>query len=94
MQNIDVFVKKIIGIALVIFFSGLMIFSFVISPETGEKILYGKHPPMKEQSKEKPKLEYSEIIASGNYDCMESASLKADGDLPNFVKEFNKCDMK
>ena len=34
-------------------------------------------------------LEYSEIILSGNYYCMESASIKADGDLPKFVKEFN-----
>ena len=34
-------------------------------------------------------LEYSEIILSGNYNCMESASIKADGDLPKFVKEFN-----
>ena len=83
--------KKITGISVIISFSALMIFSFIISPDVGEKILYGKHPPVKAQPKENPTLEYSEIITSGNYDCMESASLKAHGDLPDFVEEFNKC---
>jgi hypothetical protein len=87
----DVSAKKITGISVILFFSALMIFSFIISPDIGEKILYGKHPPVKDQPKEKPILEYSEIITSGNYDCMESASLKAHGDLSDFVKEFNKC---
>ena len=61
--------------------------SFIIYPDIGEKILYGKHPPGK---KSEP-LEYSKIITSGNYNCMESASIKARGDLSRFVKEFNEC---
>ena len=69
------------------FFSAIVFYSSVISPETGEKILYGKHPPGKSVTN----LEYSEIILSGNYMCMESASSKANGILPNFVEEFNKC---
>ncbi|ABX12376.1 hypothetical protein [Nitrosopumilus maritimus] len=79
--------KQIAGISMVILFSIFFVLSFVIFPETGEKILYGKHPPNK---KSEP-LEYSQIITSGNYQCMESASLKTNGDLPNFVTEFNKC---
>ena len=53
----------------------------------GEKILYGKHPPEKDSEI----LQYSEIILSDDYECIESASLKAKGDLPKFEKEFNKC---
>lgn len=79
--------KQIAGISVAILFSIFFVLSFVIFPETGEKILYGKHPPNK---KAEP-LEYSQIITSGNYQCIESASLKANGDLPNFVIEFNKC---
>ena len=79
--------QKIIGLATIMFFSVIVFYSSVISPETGEKILYGKQPPGKSTTN----LEYSEIILSGNYGCMESASLKANGSLPNFVKEFNKC---
>ena len=80
-------VQKITGLGIILFFSAILFYSFVISPETGEKILYGKHPP----GKSVKNLEYSEIILSGNYVCMESASLKTNGNLPNFVKEFNKC---
>jgi len=69
------------------FFSAIVFYSSVISPETGEKILYGKNPPGKSTTN----LEYSEIILSGNYGCIESASSKANGNLPNFVREFNKC---
>ena len=79
--------KQIAGISIAILFSVFFVLSFIIFPETGEKILYGKHPPNK---KSEP-LEYSQIITSGNFQCMESASLKANGDLPNFVTEFNKC---
>ena len=79
--------KQIAGISIAILFSIFFVLSFVIFPETGEKILYGKHSPNK---KSEP-LEYSQIVTSGNYQCMESASLKANGDLPSFVTEFNKC---
>jgi len=79
--------QKITGLGAIIFFSVILFYSFIISPETGEKILYGKHPPGKSATN----LEYSEIILSSNYPCMESASLKANGNLPNFVKEFNRC---
>ena len=78
---------KIGVIIAVSLFSIIFIISFVINPDIGEKILYGKHPP----GKESRHLEYSEIITSGNYECMESASIKARGDLPKFVKEFNSC---
>ena len=81
--------KQIAGISTVILFSVFFVLSFVVFPETGEKILYGKHPPNK---KSEP-LEYSQIITSENYQCMESASLKAKGDLPTFVMEFNKCNV-
>ena len=74
-------------IILLILFSIFFIVSFVVYPDVGEKILYGKHTPQKKTEQ----LEYSQIILSGNYDCMESASLKAGGDLPRFVKEFNDC---
>ena len=79
--------KQIAGISIAILFSIFFVLSFIIFPDTGEKILYGKHPPNK---KSEP-LEYSQIITSGNYQCIESASLKANGNLPNFVTEFNKC---
>ena len=82
--------QKITGLSIILFFSIIVFYSSVISPETGEKILYGKHPPGKNTTN----LEYSEIILSGNYGCMESASLKANGSLPNFVKEFNKCNTR
>jgi hypothetical protein len=76
-----------IGIPIIMLFLIFLALSFVIYPEIGEKILYGKHPP-EENSRS---LEYSDIILSKNYDCMESASLKAKGELPKFVKEFNEC---
>ena len=76
-----------VGIPMIMLFSIFLALSFVIYPEIGEKILYGKHPP---EEKAKP-LEYSEIILSKNYNCMESASIKAKGELPKFVKEFNYC---
>ena len=79
--------NKIAVLVIFSFFSIIFIVSFVIYPDVGEKILYGKHPP----GKESRNLEYSEIILSGNYDCIESASIKASGDLPKFVKEFNNC---
>jgi hypothetical protein len=82
--------QKIIILGIVIFFSVIAFFSSVISPETGEKILYGKHSPVKSATN----LEYSEIILSGNYVCMESASKKANGNMSNFVEEFNKCNGK
>ncbi|MDH3341974.1 MAG: hypothetical protein OEL84_11940 [Nitrosopumilus sp.] len=86
-QTKKISLQKIIGLAIIMFFSAIVFYSSVISPETGEKILYGKHPPGKSVTN----LEYSEIILSGNYMCMESASSKANGILPNFVEEFNKC---
>jgi hypothetical protein len=79
--------KQIAGISIVVLFSIFFVLSFVVFPETGEKILYGKHPP----NKKSELLEYSQIIKSGNYQCIESASFKANGDLPTFVIEFNKC---
>ena len=79
--------KNVIVIILFALFSIFFIASFVVYPDVGEKILYGKHPPQKKTEQ----LEYSQIILSGNYDCMETASLKAKGDLPRFVKEFNDC---
>jgi len=81
--------KKIAGIAVSVIFFVFVVFSFGIFPDVGERILYGKHPPEK-----KPEfLNYSEIILSGNYECMESSSLKAKGDLPRFIEEFNKCNI-
>jgi len=80
-------IQKMTVLAIIMFFSAIVFYSSVISPETGEKILYGKNPPGKSTTN----LEYSEIILSGNYVCIESASSKANGNLPNFVKEFNKC---
>lgn len=60
---------------------------FLVYPEIGEKMLYGKHPP----GKDPEFLNYSDIILSENYECMESSSIKAKGDLQKFVKEFNEC---
>ena len=37
--------NQMIGLGVIIFFSVTLFYSFVISPETGEKILYGKNPP-------------------------------------------------
>lgn len=79
--------NKIIAITLIVLFTAIFVISFVIYPDIGEKILYGKHPP---EEKSNP-LEYSQIITSKNYNCMESASIKAQGDLPKFIKEFNDC---
>ncbi|MGD8707537.1 MAG: hypothetical protein PVI88_02505 [Nitrosopumilaceae archaeon] len=77
-----------IGIPLIAFFSIIFIVSFVIYPDIGEKILYGKHPPKQEKLEQ---LTYSEIILSGEYSCMESASIEAKGVLPKFIQEFNNC---
>ena len=82
--------NKIIGLGILIFFSTTLFYSFVISPDVGEKILYGKNPPGKITTH----LTYSEIIISGDYKCMESASLIAHGNLPRFVEEFNLCHAK
>ena len=76
-----------VGLGILIFFSVTLFYSFVISPDVGEKILYGKNPP----GKVLVNLEYSEIIVSGDYSCMESASQKAHGNLKKFVEEFNLC---
>ncbi len=80
--------RKIIGLPLIAFVSIIMVVSFVIYPDIGEKILYGKHPPEKEKLEQ---MTYSEIIVSGNYNCMESASATAKGNLHNFIREFNEC---
>jgi hypothetical protein len=80
--------RNMIGIPLIILFSIIIVVSFVIYPNIGEKILYGKHPPEKEKSVQ---MTYSEIILSGKYNCMESASIEAKGSLPKFIKEFNDC---
>ena len=80
-------IKRIMVSSLILVFSINFSFAFLIYPEIGEKILYGKHPP----GKPNDDLEYSEIILTGDYDCMEIASKKANGSLPEFVKEFNKC---
>ena len=79
--------NKMLILGILIFFSVTLFYSFVISPETGEKILYGKNPPGKVTSH----MEYSEIILSGDYQCLESASQSAHGDLQKFVEEFNLC---
>ena len=79
--------NQMIGLGVIIFFSVTLFYSFVISPETGEKILYGKNPPGKITSH----MEYSEIILSGDHKCLESASHSAHGNLPKFVEEFNTC---
>ena len=79
--------NKMVVLGILIFFSVTLFYSFVISPETGEKILYGKNPP----GKMTHHMEYSEIILSGDYQCLESASKLAHGNLPKFVEEFNIC---
>lgn len=79
--------KRAGGIFTILFFSLIFVVSFVVYPEVGEKILYGKHPP----GKKVEFLEYSQIISSGDYDCMESSSAKTNGDFPKFVKTFNEC---
>lgn len=79
--------RNTVGIPMIMLFSIFLAISFVIYPEIGEKILYGKHPP---EANSKP-LEYSDIILSENYDCMESSSIIAKGELSKFVKEFNDC---
>ena len=77
----------IIGITMGVIFLTAFLISFILYPEIGEKILYGKHPPTKIEER----LTYSEIITSGNYKCIESATDKAHGDLEKFVDEFNDC---
>ena len=84
-------IRKKIGLTLIAFFSVFLVISFVIYPDVGEKILYGKNPPEKENLVH---MEYSEIVVSGNYDCMESASMKSRGNLSDFVEEFNRCNNK
>lgn len=79
--------KTIAGIISIVLFLVFFVVCFMIFPEIGEKILYGNHPP----NKKTEKLEYSDIILSGNYECLESASINARGDLPKFIKEFNDC---
>jgi len=81
--------KKIIAISIIFIFSTFIMINFIIYPEIGEKVLYGKRGLEKKQH-----LEYSEIIISGNYACMESAAISADDNLPRFVKEFNECNNK
>ena len=82
-------IKKIIAIIIILVFTIFVVMTSIVYPEAGERILYGKKGLEKKQH-----LEYSEIILSGNYACMESASNSADGDLPKFVKEFNECNNK
>lgn len=81
-------VNKIVGIIVIIIFSIIFVISFIIYPEVGEKILYGKHPPGKEKSET---LTYTEIINLKNYRCMESTSLKTNGNLSEFLEKFNEC---
>ena len=80
-------VKITITTSVIIVFTITYIIAFLVYPEMGEKILYGKHPP----GKDSEILQYSDIILSEDYECLEAASLKARGDLPKFVKEFNEC---
>ena len=82
-------INKIVGIIVAIIFSVIFITSFIIYPEVGEKILYGKHPLGKEKVET---LTYTEIINSKNFRCMELASLKANGELSEFLKKFKDCD--
>ena len=79
--------KKTILFSIIVVFALFYLISFLAYPEIGEKVLYGKHPP----GKNAEILEYSEIILSENYECLESSSFKAKGDLSKFVKEFNDC---
>ena len=89
-QTKKISLNKMISLGIIIFFSVTLFYSFVISPETGEKILYGKNPPDKMTAH----MEYSEIILSEDYQCLESASKLAHGNLPKFVDEFNLCHAK
>ena len=98
---------KMISLSIGATFSILMVVSFVVYPDMGEKILYGKHPPVKNlehsettipidvENKEavtpKESLGYSEIMTSGNDKCIEYASGKSNGDFNKFVDEFNYC---
>jgi len=82
-------IRKTIVIALVLIISVLIVIPAIVYPEIGERILYGKKGLEKKQH-----LEYSEIIISGNYDCMESAAILADGNLSRFVEKFNQCNNK
>ena len=82
-------IKKKIAVGVILIFTIFIVITAFVYPETGERIIYGKKGLEKKQY-----LEYSEIILSGNYACMESASNIADGDLPKFVKEFNECNNK
>ena len=79
-------IKKISVIFIILFFSGFIIMVSFVNPELGEKILYGK-----KGLEQKQNLGYSEIIISGNYQCMESSAILANGNLPKFIKEFNDC---
>ena len=89
-QTKKISLNKMISLGIIIFFSVTLFYSFVISPETGEKILYGKNPP----DKVTIHMEYSEIILSDDHQCLESASKLAHGNLPKFVDEFNLCHAK
>jgi len=82
-------IQKIIAVALISVISTLIVIPAIVYPEIGERILYGKKGLEKKQH-----LEYSEIIISGNYDCMESAAILADGNLSRFVEKFNQCNNK
>lgn len=79
--------NRIAGIITLGIFTIIFTISFVVFPDIGEKILYGKHPPEKKIDV----LEYSQIIKTGNYNCIESSSIIAKGNFEKFVKEFNKC---
>ena len=95
---------KMISLSIGAAFSILLVVSFAVYPDIGEKILYGKHPPVKNlesetivdvENKETITPErhfgYSEIMTSGNDKCIEYANSKSDGDLNKFVDEFNYC---
>ena len=95
---------KMICLSIGAAFSILLVVSFAVYPDIGEKILYGKHPPVKNLESEtiadvenketitpEGHLGYSEIMTSGNDKCIEYANGKSDGDLNKFVDEFNYC---
>ena len=95
---------KMISLSIGAAFSILLVVSFAVYPDIGEKILYGKHPPVKNLESEtivdvenketitpERHLGYSEIMTSGNDKCIEYANGKSDGDLNQFVDEFNYC---
>lgn len=87
MKNMKRTTNNTVGLGITIFFAIIFVVSFIVFPETGEKILYGKHPPEGRTEQ----LTYSQIIKSENYKCLETASYKAQGDLSKFVNEFNDC---